>query len=259
MKKISFLVVDDSPTIRHLVQQSLQLIFGSDQILLAEDGRIALEMLREQQVDIIISDWNMPNMNGEELLYQVRNNSALKETPFIMMTTNADRDFIIMAIQLGVTQYIVKPFSTHELETKIRASINVLNRRQEKRYTLPTHIAQVQVGKKTFAGQLLDMSRTGAAITGIKYDPVVGLFKMCEVELKLLDPQGLEKETSLISGLFGRIVRLEAEDTFHPTSLDYQMALYFHPGTMERDVERKLNNLIKWLAGKTPDVISDEG
>lgn len=258
MKKISFLVVDDSETIRRLVHQSLQLIFGTDQIFLAEDGRIALEILRQEPVDIIISDWNMPNMTGEELLYQVRNNSVLKDIPFIMMTTNADRDFIIMAIQLGVTQYIVKPFSTNELETKIRASINVLNRRREKRYTLPAHVARIQVGKKAFSGQLLDLSRTGAAVTGIKYDPVVGLFKMCELEIKLLDPEGLEKETSLISGLFGRIVRLEAEDTFHPTSLDYQMALYFHPGTMERDVERKLNSLIKWLAGKTPDVITDE-
>lgn len=258
MKKISFLVVDDSETVRRLVRQSLQLIFGSEDIFLAEDGRVALEVLRQEQIDIIISDWNMPNMSGEELLYQVRNNSALKDIPFIMMTANADRDFIIMAIQLGVTQYIVKPFSSNELETKIRSSINVLNRRQEKRYTLPAHVARIQVAKKDFQGQLLDLSRTGAAISGLKFDPAVGLFKLCEVEIRLLNPQQLEQETSVISGLFGRIVRLEAADTFHPTSLDYQMALYFHPGNMERDVERKLNSLLKWLAGKAPDVIAEE-
>ncbi|MFU8819877.1 MAG: hypothetical protein ACNA74_09170 [Desulfurivibrio sp.] len=60
-----------------------------------------------------------------------------------MMTTNAGRDFIIMAIQLGVTQYIVKPFSANELEAKIRASINILNRRREQRYALPAHEARV--------------------------------------------------------------------------------------------------------------------
>ncbi|MFU8819878.1 MAG: hypothetical protein ACNA74_09175 [Desulfurivibrio sp.] len=113
------------------------------------------------------------------------------------------------------------------------------------------------MGDKVLSGQLLDLSRTGAAIAGVKFDPAVGLFKLCELELKLLDPDGLESDTSLISGLFGRIVRLEAEDTFHPTSLGYQMALYFHPGTMERDVERKLNNLIKWLASKAPDLIAE--
>ena len=257
MHKTSFLVVDDSPTIRELVHQSLKQIFASDQVFLAEDGRKAMDVLRQEPIDIILSDWNMPNMNGEELLYEVRNEQALKDIPFIMMTTNADRDFIIMAIQLGVTQYIVKPFTTQELEKKIRASINVLNRRKEQRFTLPEHVANVQVGKKSFSGKLLDISRTGAALTGMKFDPAIGLFKMCEIELRLQDPEGLEKETSLISGLFGRIVRLEADNTFHPTSLDFQLALYFHPGTMERDVERKLNALIKWLANKTPDVISE--
>ncbi|MFH7319948.1 response regulator [Desulfurivibrio sp. D14AmB] len=257
MKKLSFLVVDDSATIRDLVRQSLKLIFGTSDIFMAEDGRVALQVLGEEEIDIIISDWNMPNMNGEELLYQVRNDPKLAATPFIMMTTNAGRDFIIMAIQLGVTQYIVKPFSVNELETKIRASINILNRRREKRYAMPAHVASLQVGQKVFSGQLIDLSRTGAAIAGVRFDPVIGLFKVCEVELKLLDPNGLESDTSLISGLFGRIVRLEAEDTFHPTSLAYHMALYFHPGTMERDVERKLNNLIKWLAGKAPDVIAE--
>lgn len=78
----------------------------------------------------------------------------------------------------------------------------------------------------------------------MQFDPAIGLFKVCEVELKLLDPNGLESDTSLISGLFGRIVRLEAEDTFHP-------------GTMERDVERRLNKLIKWLAGQATDVIAE--
>jgi len=72
-----------------------------------------------------------------------------------MMTTNAGRDAIIMAIQLGVTQYIVKPFSVNELETKIRASINILNRRREKRYAMPAHVASLAVGKKALSGQSL--------------------------------------------------------------------------------------------------------
>ncbi|ADH85558.1 response regulator [Desulfurivibrio alkaliphilus] len=258
MYKISFLVVDDSATIRTLVERTLRLIFAPEQIFLAEDGRMALEILRREKVDIILSDWNMPNVSGEELLYEVRNDAKLKEIPFIMMTTNGDRDFIIMAIQLGVTQYIVKPFTANELEKKIRSSLNVMNRRREQRYALPEHVATLRVDKKIFSGRLLDISRTGAALGGMKFDPALGLFRMAELELKLQDPAGLEQETSLISGLFGRIVRLEATDTFHPTSLDFQLALYFHPGTMERDVERQLSKLIKWLAAQAPDVIAED-
>lgn len=255
MYKISFLVVDDSSTIRHLVTRSLGSLFAPEKIFEAKDGRVALEILRQENIDIILSDWNMPNVSGEELLYEVRSDPALREIPFIMMTANANRDFIIMAIQLGVTQYIAKPFTSHELEQKIRSSINVLNRRQEKRYALPGHVAKLRVNNKSVTGQLLDISRTGAGFAGMKFDPAIGLFRMAELEIKLADPDGLENDISLISGLFGRIVRLEAADTFHPTSLDFQVGLYFHPGTMERDVERRLNKLIKLLANQTPDVI----
>lgn len=257
MSKYSFLVIDDSPTTRDLVRRALKSIFGGVTVLLAENGRDALKLLREEKIDIIISDWNMPVMNGEELLYAVRDDAELKEIPFVMMSTNSDRDFIIMAIQLGVTQYIVKPFSTEELERKVQSSLNVSKQRQARRFALPPHLAEITIGGKQIKGQLLDISRTGAAFTSVKFDQALGLFQLCELVLKLKDPDGLEKESTLISGLFGRIVRLEAENTFHPTSLGFKLALYFHPGSMERDVEVRLTKLVKWLAARTPDVISE--
>lgn len=257
MSKITFLVVDDSVTVRDLVRRSLKTLFGGSEVMLAEDGKAALGLLREEKIDIIISDWNMPNMNGEELLYTVRNDQDLKETPFVMMSTNADRDFIIMAIQLGVTQYMVKPFTTDELESKIRSSLNVLCQRRAKRYALPDHVAEIRLERKRLSGQLLDLSRTGVAFAGAKFDPALGLFKMCELELRLKSNDGQEQDVVMLSGLFGRIVRLEAQDTFHPTSLAFKLALYLHPGSMERDVEARLTKLLKWLAAKAPDVIGE--
>ncbi|ADH86312.1 response regulator [Desulfurivibrio alkaliphilus] len=257
MNKVTFLVVDDSVTVRDLVRRSLKAIFGGAEVMLAEDGKAALRLLREKKIDIIISDWNMPNMNGEELLYTVRSDSELKEIPFVMMSTNSDRDFIIMAIQLGVTQYMVKPFTADELEKKIRSSLNVLCQRQAKRYALPAHVAEIHLKGKRIPGRLLDLSRTGAAFAGEKFDPNLGLFKPCELDLRLRDPDGLERDTVLISGLTGRIVRLEAEASFHPTSSAFKLALYLPPGNMERDVELRLTKLLKWLASKTPDVIGE--
>jgi DNA-binding response OmpR family regulator len=251
-----FLIVDDSSTIRELVCKALKTTMGVQNLSVAEDGKAALQILREKRIDIIISDWNMPRMDGEELLYQVRNDPDLKKIPFIMMTTNADRDFIITAIQLGVTQYIVKPFSPKELEEKIRLSLNTISKRQAERYALPDHVATVRVGQKSFVGRILDMSRTGALMT-LEYDESMCLYKTCEIELELTGTDTGNAPTSLINGLGGTIVRLGTESTFHPTSRRCQMALYFHPGNMERDVERRLNNLIKWLSSKTPDVIGD--
>lgn len=111
MRDVSILIVDDTATAREMVIRALRHSFGTETILTAADGREALTVLRENRVDIIISDWNMPGMDGEELLYEVRQNQATKKIPFIMMTSNEDRDFIVTAIQLGVTNYIIKPFT----------------------------------------------------------------------------------------------------------------------------------------------------
>ncbi|MDH4321257.1 MAG: response regulator, partial [Desulfobulbaceae bacterium] len=122
MRDVSILIVDDTATARNMVRSTLQNHFGTEHIYTAADGKEGLAILRQYRVDIIISDWNMPEMNGEEFLYEVRQNQATKKTPFIMMTSNDNRDFIVTAIQLGVTNYIIKPFTPNELTEKIRAA-----------------------------------------------------------------------------------------------------------------------------------------
>ena len=255
MREASILIVDDMSVLRNLVSRTLQHKMGIEHIHIAENGKAALEILRKKPVDIILSDWNMPVMNGEELLYEVRNDSKLKNIPFIMMTTNSNRDFIVTAIQLGVSNYITKPFTPHQLAEKLRTVWGYHCRRLDDRHAcLPAHKLTVAVDEFKLGGQLLDLSQTGCLIQ-LKGHPSLSLFKICEVQLELIDPQGVDKNVAVIDSLFGMIVRLEAANSFHPTSLVCHMALYFNACKMNAGVSSKLSKLIQWLSSRSPDLI----
>ncbi|MCA9483615.1 MAG: response regulator [Nitrospina sp.] len=116
------LVVDDSSVMRQIIKNTLkQLGFGADNLADAEDGSMGLKRATEGGLDLIISDWNMPKMTGIEFLKAVRADGNIKGTPFLMVTSEADKDKIVEAVQSGVSQYIVKPFNANQLEEKIKA------------------------------------------------------------------------------------------------------------------------------------------
>ena len=117
-KSSKFLVVDDFATMRKVIRNLLKQI-GYENIVEAEDGAVALEALRSQKIDFVISDWNMPNMTGLELLKQVRADGALSRTPFLMVTAESLKDNVIEAVKAGVDNYIVKPFTADVLSEKI--------------------------------------------------------------------------------------------------------------------------------------------
>jgi two-component system chemotaxis response regulator CheY len=100
--------------IRNLLKQ-----VGYENIVEAEDGVIALKTLKSQKIDLVVSDWNMPNMTGLELLKAVRADEDLKSTPFLMVTAEALQDNVIAAVKAGVSNYIVKPFTAEVLNDKI--------------------------------------------------------------------------------------------------------------------------------------------
>lgn len=115
------MVVDDSSVMRQIIKNNLkQLGFEIANLLDAGDGEEALKKMNEGEVDLVISDWNMPRMTGIDLLKTVRSDDALKELPFLMVTSEADKEKIMEAVQAGVNQYIVKPFNANQLEEKIR-------------------------------------------------------------------------------------------------------------------------------------------
>jgi two-component system chemotaxis response regulator CheY len=117
-KHIKILVVDDFATMRKVIRNLLKQV-GYENIVEAEDGMIALRTLKSQKIDLIVSDWNMPNMTGLELLKAVRADEDLKPTPFLMVTAEALQDNVIAAVKAGVSNYIVKPFTAETLNDKI--------------------------------------------------------------------------------------------------------------------------------------------
>jgi two-component system chemotaxis response regulator CheY len=117
-KNLKILVVDDFATMRKVIRNLLKQ-GGFENIVEAEDGVAALKVLQSQKVDFVISDWNMPNMSGLELLKAVRADEELKEMPFLMVTAEALKDNIVAAVKASVSNYIVKPFTAEVLNEKI--------------------------------------------------------------------------------------------------------------------------------------------
>lgn len=117
-KHIKILLVDDFATMRKVIRNLLKQV-GFENIVEAEDGVIALKTLKSQKIDLVVSDWNMPNMTGLELLKAVRADEELKATPFLMVTAEALQDNVIAAVKAGVSNYIVKPFTAETLNEKI--------------------------------------------------------------------------------------------------------------------------------------------
>lgn len=117
-KKIKILIVDDFATMRKVIRNLLKQS-GYDNIVEADDGRAAMDILKSTKVDFIISDWNMPNMNGIELLKAVRADTELKGMPFLMVTAESLKDNVIEAVKSGVSNYIVKPFTAEVLNEKM--------------------------------------------------------------------------------------------------------------------------------------------
>lgn len=115
---MKILVVDDFSTMRRIVRNILkQLSF--DNVDEAEDGDVALEKLKQGGYDFVITDWNMPNMTGLELLKAIRADGSLKDLPVLLITAEAEKENVVLAAQAGVNDYIVKPFTGEVLQQKI--------------------------------------------------------------------------------------------------------------------------------------------
>ncbi|TCV90789.1 chemotaxis response regulator CheY [Sulfurirhabdus autotrophica] len=117
-KNMKFLVVDDFSTMRRIVRNLLKEL-GFTNVDEAEDGVVALQKLRGGNFEFVVSDWNMPNMTGIELLRNIRADADLKSLPVLMVTAEAKKENIIEAAQAGASGYVVKPFTAATLEEKL--------------------------------------------------------------------------------------------------------------------------------------------
>lgn len=113
---MNILVVDDSTTMQRIIKNCLIQI-GLTDIKLANDGLEALVIYEEEQIDLIITDWNMPNLNGLELVKEIRKRN--QDIPIVMVTTEGGKAEVITALKAGVNNYIVKPFTPMVLKEKL--------------------------------------------------------------------------------------------------------------------------------------------
>jgi two-component system, chemotaxis family, chemotaxis protein CheY len=124
-KELKYLVVDDFSTMRRIIRGLLNEMDCRNSAE-AEDGVAALAVLRAQKFDFVISDINMPNMNGFELLKSIKADDALKHLPVLMVTAEARKEDIVLAAQSGAAGYIVKPFTKATLEEKLQKIVQKL-------------------------------------------------------------------------------------------------------------------------------------
>lgn len=119
---IPILVVDDFSTMRRIVKTALRQL-GFENVTEAEDGQIALSKLQSAPTPfkLVVSDWNMPNMMGIDLLRAVRGDEKLKAVPFLMVTAEAQKENVLEAVKAGVSNYIIKPFTADQLQQKLEA------------------------------------------------------------------------------------------------------------------------------------------
>lgn len=122
---LKFLIVDDFSTMRRIVRGLLKEI-GYNNAEEAEDGQVALTMLKSAKFDFVVSDINMPNMNGFDLLAQIKKDDSLKHLPVLMVTAEARKEDIVRAAQEGASGYIVKPFTKATLEEKVQKILQKL-------------------------------------------------------------------------------------------------------------------------------------
>lgn len=116
--RMKVLVVDDFATMRKIVRNILKQI-GFEDIVEAEDGHAALQMIKNDQVGLVVTDWNMPNMSGLELLREIRQNPQTTNLPVLMVTAEGLKENVMEAVKAGVSNYVVKPFTAEVLQDKI--------------------------------------------------------------------------------------------------------------------------------------------
>ena len=153
---------------RRFISSVLKQQLNCKSVTQAASAEDALEfLLSSAKVDIILSDWEMPGMKGDELLLNVRMNPALKETPYLMITCRSERDALITAIQAGVSEYVVKPFSAATLIQKIRKALNQADKRAMPRVDAKANRIDVHLAFSPFhayKGDLHDLSQTGCLV-----------------------------------------------------------------------------------------------
>lgn len=173
MSKVSALIVDDASFIRDLMKKSLRGLFPGIQLEEAVNGRKAQQILSTQRFDLVLCDWEMPEMSGLELLTWFRQQAEFKAVPFIMVTSRGDKENVVQAIQAGVTDYIGKPFTPEQLSAKVTKALTRTGRLQALHASAPTRMLSTGVSNDSLSALTGTKSATPAAADVAKPAPTL--------------------------------------------------------------------------------------
>ncbi len=170
MSKVNVLIVDDASFIRDLMKKGLRSQFPGIQLEEAVNGRKAQQIIAAQGFDLILCDWEMPEMSGLELLSWFRQQAEYKAVPFIMVTSRGDKENVVQAIQAGVTDYIGKPFTQEQLITKVTKALSRSGRLQALQSSAPVRMLSTGVSNDSLSvltGQKTASLTSTASITPV--------------------------------------------------------------------------------------------
>lgn len=226
LEKDVVLVVDDSSTARSAIINVLRDHLYCKDIIEASDGQDALRKLRQRpDIDWIFCDWEMPNMAGDELLVEIRGNPDTAHLPFIMITSKGDRDSLVTAVQLGVTSFIVKPFTAKKLVEKVFLAQGRMERRNAER-TRAAKEQKITIKFSSLAdveADLVDISLSGLLML-VEHEAIRATTVFDAFQAKINTPHSAE---ALV--LPCQIIRLEA-DPLHPSRTEtVRLAARFQP------------------------------
>jgi len=169
MSKVSVLVVDDAPFIRDLVKKGLRNAFPGVTLEDAVNGRKAQLLLTREAFDLVLCDWEMPEMSGLELLTWCRQQDSLKNMPFIMVTSRGDKENVIQAIQAGVSDFIGKPFTNEQLLTKVKKALHKVGKLEALMTGAPARMSSAFANDSLSAltGNRADVAVAGPAASAV--------------------------------------------------------------------------------------------
>src|SRR5690554_175537 len=170
MSKVNVLIVDDASFIRDLMKKGLRSQFPGIQLEEAVNGRKAQQIIAAQSFDLILCDWEMPEMSGLELLSWFRQQVEYKAVPFIMVTSRGDKENVVQAIQAGVTDYIGKPFTQEQLITKVSKALSRSGRLQALQSSAPVRMLSTGVSNDSLS--VLTGQKTASLTSSAPITPV---------------------------------------------------------------------------------------
>jgi CheY-like chemotaxis protein len=221
---------------------------GSTQIFIANNKEQALTLLEKEAIDVVLADWQIPQIDGQGLLQAMSLHVDWKDIPFVVMSSTGDKEFVVKAIQSGASHFVVKPFSPEKLEDAVRKAWNSAQKRNARRYAgLPAHTLVLQLNGCSFDAQMVDISRTGALIT-LNYDEQIKLFGHYDMALEFdeIDDVGIIN----IAPLPARVIRLEADSGYHHSAGKCQIALAFSAELLGQETKKNLTDLFTFLKAK---------